>query len=283
MNTILPVDKKANFYRKIIYIIAITVCVISIPLAIYFQYYKEKNVAKPNNEIQQNEIDTAQITKDEFNNIFTNELKTDNEYKIEKDFDQYDLVFPRFKGDKIESGKYNISLNIPYINIKRTEFEKYNNEISNVFYEKAKSIMQNENSSNVVYTVQYVASIKDSVLSLIIKSNLKEANNAQRVIIQTYNYDLGQNKELTLQDMLNIKEIDINEADKKIKSEIEKSQSQVSELEKLGYTIYTRNPEDDMYKVQNTTEFYMDINNNLYVIYAYGNESITSEMDIILF
>ena len=111
MNVILPVDNKMNLYRKLIYIIAIAVCVISIPLAVYFQYYKNKNTTKSNNETQQEIIDKEQITKDEFNNIFTNELKTDIQYDFSKTYEQYDLVFTRIKGDKNENGKYNISLN----------------------------------------------------------------------------------------------------------------------------------------------------------------------------
>ena len=283
MNVILPVDNKMNLYRKLIYIIAIAVCVISIPLAVYFQYYKNKNTTKSNNETQQKIIDKEQITKDEFNNIFTNELKTDIQYDFSKTYEQYDLVFTRIKGDKNENGKYNISLNIPYINIKQDIADEYNNKISNIFYEKAKSVMQNSNSDNVIYTVQYVATIKDNILSLIIKSNLKEGNNAQRVIIQTYNYDIVEQKKVTLEDILNSKGIKEATAESKIKEEIEKSQNQVTELEKLGYTIFKRDPESDIYKISNTTEFYIDGDDNLYLIYAYGNSSMTSEMDIVLF
>ena len=283
MNVILPVENKMNLYRKLIYIIAIAVCVISIPLAVYFQYYKNKNTIKSNNETKQEIIDKEQITKDEFNNIFTNELKTDIQYDFAKTYEQYDLVFTRIKGEKIEDGKYNISLNIPYINIKQDIADEYNNKISDIFYEKAKSVMQNAESNNVIYTVQYVATIKDNILSLIIKSNLKEGNNAQRVIIQTYNYDIVEQKKVTLEDILNSKGIKEAYAENKIKEEIEKSQSQVTELEKLGYTIFKRNPESDIYKISNTTEFYIDGDDNLYLIYAYGNSSMTSEMDIVLF
>lgn len=283
MNVILPVENKMNLYRKLIYIIAIAVCVISIPLAVYFQYYKNKNTIKSNNETKQEIIDKEQITKDEFNNIFTNELKTDIQYDFAKTYEQYDLVFTRIKGEKIEDGKYNISLNIPYINIKQDIADEYNNKISDIFYEKAKSVMQNAESNNVIYTVQYVATIKDNILSLIIKSNLKEGNNAQRVIIQTYNYDIVEQKKVTLEDILNSKGIKEAAAESKIKEEIEKSQNQVTELEKLGYTIFKRDPESDIYKISNTTEFYIDGDDNLYLIYAYGNSSMTSEMDIVLF
>ena len=272
MNVILPIDKKFNFYRKLIYIVALIICVISILVAVYFQYYKKENIEEqsPNNV---NDIDAKQITKDEFNNIFNNKLVTDTNYELEKEYEQYDLVFTRYKSDKVEKNKYSLDLNVPHINIKQEAIQNYNKKIADIFLKKAKSIMNNENSNNVIY----------NILSLILKANLKEGANAQRVIIQTYNYDLANNEELTIEKMLSLKQIDINDADKEIKEEIQNAQNQVEELEKLGYTIYTRNPEDDMYKAQNATEFYLDANDNLYIIYAYGNQNATSEMDLVVF
>lgn len=55
---------------------------------------------------------------------------------------------------------------------------------------------------NVIFTVEYVANVQDDILSLMIKSNLKEGSNAQRIIIQTYNYDLRNNKEISLERVL---------------------------------------------------------------------------------
>lgn len=283
MNVILPVENKISIHRKLIYLSAIIVCVVSVPLAAYYQSYKNKNVAKPNEEIQQEIIDKEQITKDEFNNIFSNELKTDKQYNTEKLNENYDLVFTRITGEKNESGKYNISLQIPCININKDQISKYNKQITDTFYEKSRDIMQSQNSNNVVYTVQYVANIKDNILSLMIKSSLKEGSNAQRIIIQTYNYNIVEDKEVTLEEILNKKSIQVSSAEKKIKEEIQKSQNQVTELEKLGYTIYKRDLEADIYKIQKTTEFYLDGNDNLYIIYAYGNSTETSEMDIVLF
>ena len=282
MNRILPIDKRSDFYRKIIYIFVLLICIIAIWVAVYYQYYKNKDVTKIDEDNSKNE-QTNEITIEEFNSIFNNKLITDTKYNFQKDYEQYDLVFTRYKSDKNESGKYSISLDIPHINIKEEKIEQYNKKISNIFLEKAKSITKNENSTNVVYTVQYTACIKDNILSLIIKANLKEENNAQRVIIQTYNYDLEKKQELTIGQILNKKGIEDKQANKKIKEEIEKVQNQVTEFEKLGYTIYTRNPEDDMYKIENTKEFYIDNNNNLYIIYAYGNRALTSEMDLVVF
>ena len=38
-----------------------------------------------------------------------------------------------------------------------------------------------------------------------------------------------------------------------------------------------------MYELENTTNFFLDKDNYLYVVYAYGNSNFTSEMDIIIF
>ena len=37
MNVILPVENKISIYRKLIYLSAIIVCVVSVPLAAYYQ------------------------------------------------------------------------------------------------------------------------------------------------------------------------------------------------------------------------------------------------------
>lgn len=282
MNVILPIDKEMNFYRKVIYIFVLIVCIIAISMAVYFQYYKNGNIVNTNENVPE-EVDTKQMTKDEFDNIFNNELITDMQYDKPKDYEKYDLVFTRYKANKTEENKYSLDLNIPYINIKDEKIAEFNNKISNIFVEKAKSIMNSENNSNVVYTIQYTSCIKNNILSLAIKVNLKEGNNPQRVIIQTYNYDLANKKEITVSEALAFKGITIKNAENEIKEEIQKVQSQVAEFEKLGYTIYTRNPEDDMYKIENTHSFYIDNNDNLYLIYSYGNKNLTSEIDLVVF
>ena len=60
--------------------------------------------------------------------------------------------------------------------------------------------------------------------------------------------------------------------------EIEKSE----ELEKLGYTMYKRDYTSDMYSINNVTEYFMGKDNALYIIYAYGNENNTNEMDVVI-
>ena len=54
------------------------------------------------------------------------------------------------------------------------------------------------------------------------------------------------------------------------------------ELEKLGYTMYKRDYTSDMYSINNVTEYFMGKDNALYIIYAYGNENNTNEMDVVI-
>ena len=114
-----------------------------------------------------------------------------------------------------------------------------------------------------------------------IRANLKEGTSAQRIIIQTYNYDLRNNKEISLEEVLKIKNIDINDTQNQIKEEIKNEQKKVDDLKALGYNIYSRDTSSDIYDIKNSKEFYLT-NDALYIIYAYGNEKITSEMDMVI-
>ena len=181
------------------------------------------------------------------------------------------------KESKISS--YDIEVSVPYININNEKAEEWNKEIES-FEKKAKSILETENE-NTIYTVEYVANVQEDILSLMIRSNLKEGSSAQRIIIETYNYDLRNNKEITLEKILQIENVEKTEIQQKIKDEIEIEQKKVEDLKDLGYNIYSRNINDDIYKIENSKQYYLT-NNTLYIIYAYGNKTFTSEMDLIV-
>ena len=114
-----------------------------------------------------------------------------------------------------------------------------------------------------------------------IRSNLKERNNTQRVILKTYNYDLRNNKEISLEEVLRIEEIEQTELQQKIKNEISTEQKKVEDLKNLGYKIYSRDVSSSKYDIKNSKEFYVT-SDALYIIYAYGNETFTNEMDLIV-
>ena len=135
---------------------------------------------------------------------------------------------------------------------------------------------------NIIYTVDYAANVQEGILSVVIKSNLKEGSKAQKVIIQTYSYDLRNNKEINLEEILRITNLDKQVVQNKINSEIAVEQKKVEDLKKLGYNIYSRDTSSDIYNIENSTEFYLT-DKVLYIIYAYGNETNTSEMDLVVF
>ena len=74
---------------------------------------------------------------------------------------------------------------------------------------------------------------------------------------------------------------DLSEIQEKIKSEISVEQKKVEDLKQLGYNIYSRDITSNMYHIENSQEFYLT-SDTLYIIYAYGNETFTSEVDLIV-
>ena len=167
------------------------------------------------------------------------------------------------------------------MNIKNEIIDEYNKQIKDIFESKARSIL-NSQSKNIIYTVNYSAYISNNILSLVIRSTLKEGINAQRDIVQTYNYDLANHKKCSIDQLLEMKGITKNQANENIKKEIKIVQQNVEELRKLGYNIYPRDHTSDIYSINNVTDYFLGKDNALYVIYAYGNLNHTSEMDIVV-
>ena len=80
---------------------------------------------------------------------------------------------------------------------------------------------------------------------------------------------------------MKIKSINVEETQNQIKNEIAVEQKKVEDLKKLGYNIYSRNSNSDMYNIKNSKQFYLS-ENAIYIIYPYGNDTFTSEMDMII-
>lgn len=285
MNVTLPDDNKVKRKELVIYISIIIFCVISIIIAFYVQFYARVDfgalIGISKKGIEKKSEDQERTLKDNFDKIFNNTIENVSEQNNEKRKDnQKAIVYTALEKKESKLNSYDIEIHIPQININNSIIDEYNKEIQNVFVNKTKNVLESENR-NIIYTVEYVANIEYDILSVMIKSNLKEGTSAQRVIIQTYNYDLRNNKEISLEEVLKIKNVNKEEIQNKIKSEIETEQKKVEDLKKLGYNIYSRDVSSDMYKIENTKEFYLT-NEALYIIYAYGNDRITSEMDMII-
>ncbi len=284
MKIVLPKKRKFNTNAIVIYTISGITCIIAIIIVGLSIYYGsdelDRLITMGGSTLTQADVNYETLVAN-FDTVFQNQLEEyETDLDIKKVNAEQGLVYAYYIKDENKKNCYDVNLHIPYINIDNESIAAYNEEIKKTYEAKAEEILQTENK-NIIYTLQYEATIENDILSLIIRADLKESSSAQRLIIQTFNYDLRNNKEITLEEMINLKQLDINDVQDKINEEIDSEYKRVEDLRSLGYEIFKRNPEDEMYKIENTQEFFIK-DGNIYIIYAYGNENITSEMDLVI-
>ena len=284
MNVVLPEKEKLSKKRIVVYIVLIAICVIALVVAVCVQILGADftnsifgvSTLKTRTEEEEQEL------RLNFDNLFSNNLQIsegmpDNIVKID---DSQEYVYTSYENGEKDTGNYELSVNIPYINIKEDVIEEYNNEIKEIFQDKVESILDSS-GRNILFTVEYQAYIENNILSLIIRSNLKQGSSAQQVVVQTYNYDLINKKEVTLEDEIKLLGLNQYEVQNKIRQEIKDEQNKAEDLQELGYQIYSRDSESDIYDIENSDIFFFH-NENLYIIYPYGNDALTSEMDMVI-
>lgn len=285
MNVIIEDESKKTNNLKIFYIVIISICIIAIIAALLIQVLSDKQPTQEQGGTNLPKLtdDKISIYKEQFNNIFENKVNylKNNSYKITKIEQNKEIIYLGYQNNETKANDYELNVNIPYINIRNETIEEFNTQIRDIFEKKAKSVLNTQNN-NVIYTVDYSAYVTNNILSLVIRSTLKEGGNAQRDIVQTYNYDLKNHKKCTIEDILELKGITKKEASQKVKNEIKIVQEKVDELRNLGYPIYPRDYTSDIYSINNVSEYFFGNDNVLYIIYAYGNENHTSEMDIVV-
>ena len=284
MNVTLPKKEKTDIKAVIIYTISIISCIIAAIVVAISQYLGtdelERILSVGGSNMTQEDID-EQILISGFDNIFNNQLEQYNlNIDINKKDEEKEIIYTGYENQESKENDYDLDLHIPYINIDDEKIENMNNDIKETFENKAENVLQSE-KQNVIYTVQYEATIENDILSLIIKSNLKQSTSAQRLIIRTYNYDLKNKKEITLQELINKNGLNENDVQNKIKQEIENEQKKVEDLKSLGYEIFERDLESKIYNVENSDEFFIK-DGKIYIIYPYGNNDLTSEMDLVI-
>lgn len=261
-------------------ITVILICIAAINLSVYFTYIDKGSTNPETEEIAT--IDTVELSEN-FQNIFDNTLDTQSSNistnKINQD---KPLVDTRYKKQDKKDQVYEININIPYININHQVANTINQEISTIFYNKVDSIIAQTSPVQIIYNVDYKAYINDNILSLVIKSTLKEGNNAQRLMIQTYNYNISSNERMDINKVLEARSLNSKAVQKRITDTITKAASTASAYKELGYDKYLRNKDDAIYKIENTTTFFLGEEKSLYIIYAYGNKNFTSEFDLVV-
>lgn len=277
----LPKKQKMPKRMKITYIVLICICALAISVAIGTQILGNDvvdNIFGLNKITKRTEEEEA-VLKVNFESLLDNTLLDKGNYTVQKNNQDKEIIYTEYSKQE-KKDNHELDVNLPYINIKNEEVNKFNKEIKNTFEGKAEEVSQNTDE-NILYTVKYKASIKENILSLIIYSDLKQSSSAQRVIVQTFNYDLSQNKTLTFEDAINEFKLKKNEVQTKINTDIQNEENKSEELIKLGYNVFSRDTKSDIYKVENISEYFI-YNNNIYVIFAYGNDKMTSEKDIVI-
>ena len=279
-----PVIEKNRFgIRHIIYIIMIIVCIIAIGIGVYMQFFKDEKLGVIFGISKEKEDLELKDLQDNFFNIFTNNIEIINDYQgnVQKIKEDGDLVVLATNTQE-QQEKYTMDLKIPYFNIKSDSAINLNQKIKNIFKDKSESVANSTSDVNIIYNVKYKAYLNNNILSLAILSEFKEGDNNQRIIVLTYNYNLESNCEVSINDLVSNKNIDIKQANQHIKDTVDNSQKENLKLRDLGYPIDVRDSNSEEYKIENAKQFFQGQNGYLYVLYPYGNKEFTSEIDIVI-
>lgn len=275
--------------QKLIFILVGAFCVLALIAGIYAQFFvgssNNNNIQNPDNSIN-NEIKpkTQEEIKSQLNSLFTNEIISNDydETNLQKRDASKGIVYSAYDIQKQE-GNYELDVHLPVINIKDSVATDFNKMTQSIFANKASDILNNKYTEKLIYSVDYISYVNDNILSLVIKSTLKQGNNPQRVIIQAYNYNLETGEKVQLVDVLAKRNIIQSDCQNKIHEIVTKAQEEAQVLVQSGYTVYNRNLSDSMYQISNISTFFLGKNEELYIIFAYGNQNFTSEMDVVLY
>ena len=269
--------------RYCIYALIVAFCIIAIIVGVNAQFFSTKesdevpdinvsNVVSVNEELD---------ISNKFMQLFDNKLPQFKDYpNIEKgDLSKNYLYIysenpqlPNGPYTKKLDGKYDIVAYLPVFNINSDVTNGFNNITINYFVKMMNDIVTN-GTTNTNLTISFAANVNDNILSVAIIAKLKEGDKPQRIMIQGYNYDLANNKEVKVADVLAKKNVDMATANSKIEKVVKSADN----------TLYKRELTNPIYSIDKVTNFILGRNGELYIIYAYGNQVnvYSSEMDIV--
>ena len=258
----------------IIISISILLCAVAIAVGIYAQI-TDKEIVNNKKEEETEYIDL----EENFNEIFTNTINKEITAKQNVNYDE--IIYCAYNIQKDE-GNYRINAQIPLFKMKNEVTNKANKEIYNTF---AKTILDIVENSNVytIFDLDYVVYANNNIVSLVIQCTYKKGSNPQRKIIQTYNYNIDSNKLMDINELLDYKKLNKQEVEKVIETKIKQEKEEDKVYIEQGYYAFERNENDEIYKIENTPNYFLGKNNYLYLVYAYGNNNYTSELDLVIF
>lgn len=268
-----------EFFKKnkmtIIIASVILICAIAIAIGVYAQV-TNRDVITSKKEKENNDYIELESS---FDDIFTNTINKELDARQGIDYDE--IIYCAYKVEE-EEGNYSINAKIPLFKLENEVTQNINKEIYDIFAKTIVDIVQNS-TVHTTFNLDYVGYVNNNILSLVIRCKYKNGSNPQRNIIQTYNYDLDNNKIVSINEILDYKNLNKEEVEKRVLEKIEEENVQMQKISNQGYNVFIRNENDEIYKIENTPNFFLGKDNYLYLVYAYGNNNYTSELDLVIF
>lgn len=259
----------------IIILSIVLICAIAISIGVYAQVTNRKVLGSK----EKDEASDYEKLETNFDGIFTNSINVQD--TADKNIDYNEIIYLAYDLDSKEAG-YSINSKIPLFKLENDVTKGINNEIYDLFIKTIIDIVKNSNS-HITFNLDYVAYVNNDILSVILSCKYKNGSNPQRRIIQTYNYDIKNNELVDIGEVIKYKDLDKEEVQERIIEKIKQENIQSKTISQQGYNVYMRKENDEIYKVENTPNFFLGENNHLYLVYAYGNNNYTSEMDLVIF
>lgn len=253
----------------------VLVCAIAIAIGVYAQVTNRgviKAEKKENKEYEDLESN--------FDDIFTNTINKAENAKQDINYDE--IIYCAYNINE-EKNNYIVNAKIPLFKIENDVTKQVNKEIYDTFAATIVNIAKNSGAAHTTFNLDYVVYVNNNILSLVIRCKYKDGSNPQRYIIQTYNYDIDNNKLVDINEILEYKNLNKDDVEKKVEDKIKEENAQMKSISEQGYPVYIRNENDEIYKVENTPNYFLGENNYLYLVYAYGNNNFTSDKDLVIF
>ena len=283
------VSKLTGKNAVIFFIVVFLICVVSICLGIYSEFFYKYSATDPLMlGIHIGSKKTAQeysILRANFSELFTNQLYSygdSQKIEVDKIENGKSLVYTAYNIENEDENYYQVQISLPMININNDEIKAINKEIKEDYYDKANNIMRTA-KSYTVYKVSYIAYINEGVVSVAIKETSKYGNKAETVIVRTYNYSIPEEKELSLNDLIKLKETDKETVQNNVDEVIEMAYNNALAIEQEYGSSYKRDLESTIYKVDNAKSYFLTNDGYVYIVYAYGEYADTNELDIVIF
>ena len=274
--------------RKIIFFVVLAlICILALSIGIYTQFLYKYSATDPfligiNLGAEKTKEEYA-LLEANFNGLFTNELKVNSEnLNVNKIQGNSEVIYTGYDLKNEDETYYSIDLKLPVININTSKVKEINQKIKTDFHEKANSYMR-QKEMNVVYSVDYAAYINEQIISIVVKASLKEGDNSEKIIVKTYNYNILEDKEVTLEDLIKYKGTDTSFVQSTINSKIKTAYDNAVIISEQFGLMYERDLKSDIYKVENTENYFLTQDGYVYIIYSYGNNEYTNVVDVIIF